>query len=123
MIDILDVVVPAYNAGIIIDLLDYHRINGKKTVDKYVNIQQEQLEEVIFDWEDEREVKHATYFGPEKDKPARVVVVVCSKNYNSDNASERSKYARTLVGRECLLWNDFFANHYEPVCTKEKNDG
>lgn len=101
MIDILDVMVPAYNAGIIIDLLDYHKINGKKTVDKYVNIQQEQLEEVIFNWEDEREVKHATYFGPEKDKPAKVVVVVCSKNYNSDNASGKN----------------------EPACTKEKNDG
>ena len=43
MVDILDVVVPAYNAGITVDLLDYHKINGKKTVDKYVDIQQEQL--------------------------------------------------------------------------------
>ena len=82
MVDILDVVVPAYSAGITVDLLDYHKINGKKTVDKYVGIQQEQLEEVISYWDDERELKQATYFGPENGKPARVVVVMCSLNYN-----------------------------------------
>ena len=90
MVDILDVVVPAYSAGITVDLLDYHKINGKKTVDKYVDIQQEQLEEVISYWDDEREVKQATYFAPENGKPGRVVVVMCSVNYNYSDAFERA---------------------------------
>ena len=89
MVDILDVVVPAYSAGITVDLLDYHKINGKKTVDKYVDIQQEQMEEVISYWDYERELKQATYFGPENGKPARVVVVMCSINYTYSDTFEK----------------------------------
>lgn len=100
MVDILDIVVPAYSAGITVDLLDYHKINGKKTVDKYVDIQQEQMEEVISYWYDERELKQATYFGPENGKPARVVVVMCSINYNWDDAFERGLKLYESVLRE-----------------------
>ena len=110
MVDILDVVVPAYNAGITVDLLDYHKINEKKTVDKYVDIQQEQLEEVISYWDDERELKQATYFAPENGNPGRVVVVMCSLNYNRSDAFEKwtTKYKEALeeIANICFIAGD-----------------
>lgn len=105
MIDILDIVVPAYNAGITVDLVDYHKINGKKTVDKYVNIQQEQLEEVISYWDDRRKVQQATFFAAENGTKDRIVVVVCSYNYNYSDTFEKwiknYRYALEEIANIC----------------------
>ena len=122
MVDILDVVVPAYSAGITVDLLDYHKINGKKTVDKYVDIQQEQLEEVISYWDDERELKQATYFAPENGNPGRVVVVMCSFNYNYSDTFEKwtTKYKEALeeIANICAIAGDMALVNG----TKERSD-
>ena len=105
MVDILDIVVPAYNAGITVDLVDYHKINGKKTVDKYVNIQQEQLEEVISYWDDQRKVQQATFFAAENGTKDRIVVVVCSYNYNYSDTFEKwiknYRYALEEIANIC----------------------
>lgn len=101
MVDILDIVVPAYSAGITVDLLDYHKINGKKTVDKYVDIRQEQMEEVISYWDDERRVQQATFFAAENGNPGRVVVVMCSLNYNYTTTAVFSRNGLGII-KKCV---------------------
>ena len=115
MVDILDVVVPAYSAGITVDLLDYHKINGKKTVDKYVDIQQEQLEEVISDWDDERRVQQATFVAAENGNPGRVVVVMCSLNYNYTTTAVFSRNGLGIIKK--------YVREIANTCTVQEKSG
>ena len=101
-VDILDIVVPAYKAGITVDLIDYHVVNYRKTVDKYSDISEDVLNEIMYCWESERKVLQASLFtGEDGDasRKASVIITVMSDDYNHIREKEKTDIIKGVILR------------------------